>query len=85
MSLVQQNGYGHLRGNADEWVKYINSKEPLYGAVVVLDEGKLGHLALVEDFDRNSIKVIEQNYEGKGIVSRRIIKRDYARILGFVR
>lgn len=85
MSFVQQNGYDHLRGDAHVWVKYINSKEPLIGSVVVLDEGKLGHLALVEDFDRNTIEIIEQNYEGRGIVSRRIIQRDYSRILGFVK
>ena len=85
MSFVQKNGYGHLRGNAHEWVKHVNSTEPSIGSVVVLDEGKLGHLALVEDFDRDSIEVIEQNYEGRGIVSRRTIQRDYSRILGFVK
>ena len=85
VSFVQQNGYGHLRGNAHEWVKYVNSEEPLIGSVVVLDEGKFGHLALVEDFDRNTIEIIEQNYEGRWIVSRRIIKRDYPRMLGFVK
>ena len=83
VDLIKANGYGEYRGNAYEWAKYINTDKPSIGDVVVLKEGRFGHLALIVGFDKG-IMVAEQNYRGLYIVSTRSIDWDYKRIMGFI-
>lgn len=84
--FVWSKGYSRSKyhGNAVEWKEYINTKNPREGDVVVLREGPIGHVAIIESLASKSISIIEQNFVGKGIVSRRTISRDYARIVGFI-
>lgn len=84
VSFVQKNGFEAYRGNANEWIKYINSFTPSIGAVVVLSEGKggIGHLALVTAFTEEGVEVYEQNYQQLGVVSHRVI--DSSRVIGYV-
>ena len=53
--FIKVNGYEEYRGNAKDWSKYINTDKPSIGGVVVLNEGKFGHLALVVGFDKVKI------------------------------
>lgn len=84
VDFVKANGYEEYRGNARDWVKYINTDKPNIGGVVVLNESKFGHLALIIGFD-TGIVVAEQNYKGLYIVSTRSIDWDYDRIVGFIK
>lgn len=72
------------RGNAIEWKKFINSRIPKKGSVVVLNYGKLGHVAVVEAVSGGTITVSEQNYYGPYIINRRNISRNDPHILGYV-
>lgn len=84
VSFVRQNGFEKYTGDADRWLTYVNSQIPEVGSVIVLDEGPIGHLALVEEVTIDTIKVIEQNYLGRWIVSERTLDRSYKNILGYV-
>ena len=67
-------------GNAKEIVP--NSDEPSIGTVVILDEGKFGHVAVVIDFTRDEITIIEANWI-PGIITERTLKRDNPLIRGY--
>ena len=84
VDFIKANGFGKYRGNAHEWAKYINTDKPNIGGVVVLDEGRYGHLALVIGIE-NGIQLAEQNFEGLYQVSYRTISPDYEKIVGFIR
>ena len=84
VDFVKANGFEDFRGNAYQWVKYINTDKPSIGDVVVLSESKYGHLALIVGFDKG-IMVAEQNYRGLYIVSTRSIDWGYDKIVGFIR
>ena len=77
VSFVQKNGFEAYRGNANEWIKYINSFVPSEGAVVVMNYGEIGHLALFHNGE-----LWEQNFEGRGIVSHRPL--DKSHVIGYV-
>lgn len=94
VSFVQGLGFGAYRGDADDWIVYKNSDVPKVGSVIILREGRwmgkdgkwhTGHLAYVIGVYGNKIWLVEQNYEGKGIVSFRTIDIDYGLIEGYVR
>lgn len=90
VDFVQANGYGHLNGNAWEWVKYINSSFGWIGSAVVLNEGK-GHVALIIGTD-GGYNLAEQNVEGlppeetskNPKVNYRTIPFNHDKILGFI-
>ena len=86
VAFIQANGYEEYRGNAYEWVKYVNPdiKIGWPGYVVLLDEGPYQHLALITGTD-GGYNLVEQNYLGIGIVSSRTIPYDYIKIVGFVK
>lgn len=84
VALVQAHGYSEYSGNANEWVKYINSNKPKIGNVVVLTEGYYGHVAIVVEVGDDWVKIVEQNYEGLGVVSYRTISMDYVNIVGYI-
>jgi len=84
VAFIQSNGYGAYRGNAEDWKVYINSDVPVIGGVVVLNEGQFGHLALIIDITDEGIRAVEQNYQGVGIVSYRVLDFNYEGIIGFV-
>ena len=83
VEFIKVNGFEGYRGNAQEWAKYINTDKPSIGDVVVLNEGRWGHLALITGFDTGII-VTEQNYKGLYIVSTRSIEWNYKGIVGFI-
>ena len=73
VSFIQAQGF-NFKGNAIEWKKHINSYIPIEGAVVVTNESRWGHLALVTKFNPfGTIEVIEQNWQAYNIISTRSI------------
>lgn len=84
VSFVQAHGFSEYSGNAGTWKRYVNTTNPRAGDVVVLREGPVGHVALIESVSSQSLDLWEQNYEGPYIVSRRTIPKDYGRIVGFI-
>ena len=78
VSFVQKNGFGAYRGNANEWIKYINSSEPCEGCAVVMSYGPIGHVALFHNGE-----IWHQNFEGRGIVSHGPL--DKSRVIGYIR
>jgi hypothetical protein len=82
--FVQAHGFKDYRGNARDWVQYINSEIGWPGYAVLLDEGGYyQHLALIIGTD-GGYNLIEQNYEGLYVVSERTIPFDYDKIIGFI-
>ena len=84
VSFVKAYGYQQYSGDAWKWTAFINSSVPVIGAVVVLDEGSLDHLAIVTGFSSTSLDLVEQNFEGFGIVSTRSIDRYGGDVRGYV-
>lgn len=84
VAFVKAHGFAEYSGDAWEWKRYNNTKNPQAGDVVVLREGKVGHVALIESVSSQSLNLIEQNYKGRYVVSRRTIPKDYARIEALV-
>lgn len=84
--FVRTYGYGFesYSGDAITWKRYINSETPKVGSVVVLQEGPLGHLAIITAVYENSFSVVEQNFSGRYTVNRRTLSNDYNKILGFI-
>jgi hypothetical protein len=71
-------------GNAYLWESYINSDIPNIGSIVVLNEGAIGHLAVVIKIDNDTITISEQNYIGRYIISQRELPLNYKNIVGYV-
>lgn len=71
-------------GDAIKWKKYINSKTPQKGAVVVLSSGKYGHVAVVKEIKGDKIILTEQNIKGLYVISTRTISAKDPKILGYV-
>ena len=77
-------------GNARSWLSsakqagHSTGSEPVAGAVVVTSESGLGHVAYVESVNGSSITISEMNYEGWGVVSRRIISAYGGVVRGYV-
>lgn len=53
-------GYNIPVGNARNWPK--NSKVPVVGGVVITNESKAGHVAVITKVNPDSIEVVEANY-----------------------
>ena len=88
VSFVQVHGYSGLKGNAKDWVRYINTSMPQVGGVVVFvghGYGFYGHIALITAVKENSIQVVEQNFYGRRIVDHREVSLNDSAIAGFVR
>lgn len=73
-------GYVGTVGAARNWSK--NSKIPIVGGVVVLNEGKYGHVAVITAVSEDSFTVVEVNYIPNKKSTRTINNADKA-ILGF--
>ncbi len=71
-------------GDAWEWAKYINASEPSPGDIVVLNENKLGHVAVVISVSENTFTISEQNYKGRYVISKRTLDKTYSAIQGFI-
>jgi len=86
----QEKGIPGGFGNAKNWLVsaknygYQTGQTPEEGAVVVTSESSLGHVAYVEEVTDTTIEVSEMNYIGRGVVSRRVIPRDYRAIRGYI-
>jgi hypothetical protein len=85
VSFVQAHGFEKYTGDAKDWVKYVNSKTPEIGAVVVLNESPLGHLAIVTSFTETTIDIVEQNYKHAYVINYRTLPINYSKILGYVK
>lgn len=84
VEFVRAHGFEKYTGDAIKWIEFVDTREPSVGSVVVLSEGEIGHLAIVTSFTETEISIIEQNYEGLGIVSTRSFPIDYKHIIGYV-
>lgn len=61
----------------------INSQTPEVGAIVVLAEGSIGHVAVVTSVNEESITLDEANYAHCQRTTGRTLKRTSSRIRGF--
>jgi len=77
-------------GNANRWLynaprfNYEVGDEPEVGAILVTNEGWVGHVAYVENIDSDRITISEMNYKGFGVVSQRTISKNYSAIKGYI-
>lgn len=77
-------------GNASTWLNkaeefgYETSESPKQGSVIVTNEGRYGHVAVVEEVKGDSVVISEMNYAGWGKTSTREIPLDSAKIKGFI-
>jgi hypothetical protein len=85
VSFVRAHGYEQYSGNAFSWWKYTDTDKPKVGGVVVLNESRAGHLALITDVASDSFEVVEQNYKGLYQISSRSIDFGYNKIVGFIK
>lgn len=67
-------GYEKSIGLAKNWP--INNQTPQIGAVVILNESYLGHVAVVEAVFENTIVITEANYIPCKVGSRELNKND---------
>ena len=79
VSFVQKNGFSQYRGNANEWIRYIDPTitEPQEGYAIVMSYGDIGHLGVFHNGE-----VWHQNFEGRGIVSHGQL--DKSRVIGYI-
>lgn len=77
-------------GNARSWLSsaqrsgYATGSEPAAGAIVVLSESWMGHVAYVESVSGNSVTIAEMNYAGWGVVNRRVISAHGGKVMGYI-
>jgi len=77
-------------GNARSWLSsarragYATGSEPAAGAIVVLSESWMGHVAYVESVSGGRITISEMNYVGWGETSRRSISAHAGDVMGYV-
>ncbi len=77
-------------GNARDWLvnaKAYGAKEgkvPIVGAIMVSNESKYGHVALVQEVKGDQFEVAEMNYKGKGVVDYRWISMADSHVKGFI-
>ena len=84
VSFVRSHGFEEYNGDAHTWKRFINALEPIVGSAIVLDEGTDGHVALITAVSSGSLDLIEQNFEGLGIVSTRSLDRFSTSIVGYI-
>lgn len=72
-------------GNANVWVKYVDTYTPSVGAIVVLKTGNVGHVGIVVKVTKDTITVRSRNYQGLWIVSDDEFQRDDSIILGYIK
>lgn len=75
-------GYSKLVGNARNWPR--NTKVPIVGGVVVTNESRAGHVAVITAVHSDSIEVVEANYS-RCRKSSRTISLNSSVILGYWR
>lgn len=63
---------------------YATSTIPAKGGIIVTNESRAGHVAVVEEVTDKTIKISEQNYDGLYIISSRIISLDDPIIQGYI-
>ena len=78
------------RGNAGQWLANARAQGrptgriPAVGAILVTNESWWGHVAYVEAVNGDQVSVVEMNYKGFGITSRRTISNGSPVIKGYV-
>jgi len=76
----QYIGRDDIKGTAGDLKPTVT--EPYVGGIVLLDEGKYGHIAVITDIASQSLSLIEANYK-PGQITTRTIPTDYPRIIGY--
>ncbi len=92
---VAQKKYVPWSGNAKNWLA--NAKRygleignaPRVGAIVALKESgwqarRYGHVAYVEEIEKNKIIISEMNYKGVGVYSKRSVPINSKKIIGYI-
>ena len=64
--------------------KYSTSSEPRIGSILLTNEGRCGHLSVVEKIFDDSIRISEQNYRGLYIVNERILQKGDTKIITYI-
>ena len=73
-----------MTGDAYKWKNYIDTQYPSIGDIVVLNESRLGHVAIVTKVTDTTITISEQNYWKRYVVSTRILDIVYENIEGYI-
>lgn len=81
---IQLFGAARTFLNQADKAGYATSTLPAKGGIVVTNESRAGHVAVVENVTEDSIIVSEQNYDGLYIISSRIISLDDPIIRGYI-
>lgn len=78
--------FGTARTFLDQAPKagYATSTIPAKGGIVVTNESRAGHVAVVEEVTARAIRVSEQNYDGLYIISSRLIEINDPIIKGYI-
>ena len=77
-------------GNAGTWLYHARAygastgKTPKKGAILVTNESRWGHVAIVEKVSGNTITVSEMNYQGWGVKSSRTLSTKSGVIKGYI-
>jgi surface antigen len=87
---VAQRRYVPWSGNANQWIAnaraygYQIGNSPKIGAIIVTRESWYGHVAYVEVIGNGTVTFAESNYKGLGVITRRTLKVNDNRILGYI-
>ncbi len=82
-------------GHAKSWISnaqrlgFTISREPAAGAIISLKETswtarRYGHVGYVEAFDEDTVTFSEMNHIGPWVITRRTLKRNDPRIIGYI-
>jgi surface antigen len=88
---VAQKRYVPWSGHAKYWIRnarkmgYKIGKTPVVGAIIATKEKwRYGHVGYVEAVGKNTVTFSEMNYKGLGIYSKRTLKENDYRIIGYI-
>jgi len=87
---VAQRRYVPWSGNAKNWIAnaraygYQIGSSPKAGAIIVTRESWYGHVGYVESVGSGTVTFAESNYKGLGVITRRTLKVNDSRILGYI-
>jgi len=87
---VAQRRYVPWAGHAKQWIAnaraygYQIGNSPKAGAIIVTRESWYGHVGYVESVGSGTVTFAEANYKGLGVITRRTLKVNDRRILGYI-
>jgi len=87
---VAQKRFIPWGGHAKNWIAnarrygYQIGSTPAIGSIIVTRESWYGHVGYVESFTKNTVTFSEANHRGLGVITRRTLKLNDYRIIGYI-